>query len=202
MDGAPDALLNPVSMKRAILLDRDGTLIVERNYLSDPAAVELERNVVPALRKLHEAGYLLIVVTNQSGIGRGYYSEADFRAVQAEVARQLAEQGIPIAGDYHCPHHPTGGKGEYLRACECRKPAPGMVKAALADFDLDPDRSFMVGDTLNDVAAGQAAGLRGVLVRTGYGAELEGKAGSVAPDHVADDLLGAVEDFILADRAT
>jgi len=186
------------AMNRAILLDRDGTLIHERNYLSDPAGVELERGVVPALQRLHKAGYLLIIVTNQSGIGRGLYTEADFRAVQNELSRLLAEHDIPIAGDYHCPHHPTGARGEYLRECDCRKPAPGMVLSALADFDLDPAQSFMVGDTLNDVAAGQRAGLRGILLRTGYGAGQAGEAGVIVPDHVADDLLHATEDYILA----
>ena len=184
-------------MNRAILLDRDGTLIHERNYLCDPAGVELEHQVVPALRRLHEAGYLLIIVTNQSGIGRGLYTEAQFRAVQDELSRLLGEHGIPIAGDYHCPHHPTEARGEYLRVCECRKPAPGMVRSALADFDLDPAQTFMVGDTLNDVAAGQNAGIRGVLIRTGYGAEQARGDGAVVPDHVADDLLRAVEDYIL-----
>jgi D,D-heptose 1,7-bisphosphate phosphatase len=185
-------------MNKAILLDRDGTLIVERNYLHDPEQVELETNVIPALQRLHAAGFLLIVVTNQSGIGRGYYTEADFRAVQERVAGLLGEHGIPIAGDYHCPHHPTAGVGEYRRACDCRKPETGMVRAALADFDLDPGSSFLVGDTLSDVGAGQGAGLRSVLVRTGYGAELAERGGPVVPDHVADDLLEAVEAFILA----
>lgn len=185
------------STKRAVLLDRDGTLVVERNYLCDPAQVELERNVVPALARLHADGFLLIVITNQSGIGRGYYTEADFRAVQEELARRLDEHGISLAGDYHCPHHPTGAKGEYLRRCDCRKPEPGMVRAALADFELDASRCFMVGDTLKDVAAGQAAGVRGILLRTGYGAEQEREIGDVVPDHVADDLGRAVEDYIL-----
>jgi D-glycero-D-manno-heptose 1,7-bisphosphate phosphatase len=188
-------------MNRAVLLDRDGTLIVERNYLCDPAGVELESGVGPALRRLQDAGFLLIVITNQSGIGRGLYTEAQFRSVQDELGRQLAEHGVRLAGDYHCPHHPKEARGEYLRACECRKPAPGMLRAALADFDVDPATSFMVGDTWNDVAAGRAAGVRGILVRTGYGANLEREAGAVVPDHVADDLGHAVDDYILASRA-
>lgn len=185
-------------MNRAVLLDRDGTLIRECNYLHDPELVRLERGVVPALQALHAAGFLLIVVTNQSGIGRGYYTEADFRAVQARLAERLAEHDVPLAATYHCPHHPTEARGELRVACECRKPRPGMVLAAIADFDLDPARSFLVGDTLSDVGAGQAAGIRSVLVRTGYGAEQAELDGPVVPDHVADDLERAVRDYILA----
>ncbi len=185
-------------MNRAILLDRDGTLIRERNYLCDPDQVELESRVIPALQRLHGAGFLVIVVTNQSGIGRGYYTEADFRAVQERVASLLAEHGIPVAGDYHCPHHPTAGVGEYLRECDCRKPGTAMLKAALEDFDLDPGKSFMVGDTLSDVGAGQGAGLRSILLRTGYGAEHAQRLGEVVPEYIADDLLDAVEEYILA----
>jgi D,D-heptose 1,7-bisphosphate phosphatase len=185
-------------LNKAILLDRDGTLIVERNYLHDPDQVELESRVVPALQRLHQAGYLLIVVTNQSGIGRGLYTEADFRAVQERLRALLAEQGVPLAGDYHCPHHPTAGLGEYRRACDCRKPGTALVRAALEDFELDPGKTFMVGDNLSDIGAGKAAGLRTVLVRTGYGAEHEQRGGEPRPDHVADDLLDAARDYILA----
>ena len=203
-------------MNRAILLDRDSTIIRGREYLSDPDEVELERGVARALRRLHDAGYLLVIVTNQSGIGRGLYTEAAFRAVQDRLIGLLAEHGIPVAGEYFCPHHPTEARGEFRRVCACRKPAPGMVLSALSDLDLDPAQSFMIGDALSDVAAGQRAGLRGVLVCTGEltradladrngGARAESSEGpdgeAVVPDHVADDMLRAVEDYILAPDA-
>ena len=203
-------------MERAILLDRDGTLIVERNYLCDPDGVELEHNVLPALRALSAAGYLLVVVTNQSGIGRGLFGRAEFEAVQARLEELLAAGGVRLSATYHCPHHPTAGVGEFLRDCPCRKPEPGMLEQAVRELDLDRAACVMVGDTLSDVGAGHAAGMRTVLVRTGHGARFEARAeaagaGGVAgngadqggpapaplPDHVADDLLSAVRDFIL-----
>ena len=192
-------------MRRAILLDRDGTLIVERNYLCDPDAVELERNVLPALRALDRAGFLLVVVTNQSGIGRGLFGVAEFEAVQARLAERLAEGGVSLAAAYHCPHHPTAGRGEFLGPCPCRKPAPGMLERAVEELGLEREACFMVGDNLSDVGAGRAAGMRTVLVRTGYGARIAGeleRAGArapVRPDYVAADLLEAAEGFLLRD---
>jgi D-glycero-D-manno-heptose 1,7-bisphosphate phosphatase len=181
---------------KAILLDRDGTLIRELHYLHEPDKVVLERNVATALRRLQDAGYLLIVVTNQSGIGRGLFGEEDYRAVQARLTELLAAEGVRLAGAYHCPHHPTEARGEYLRECDCRKPGTGMVEAALRDHGLDRERSFLVGDNASDIGAGVRAGLRSVLVRTGYGAEHERLDGPYQPDHVADDLDQAA-DYIL-----
>lgn len=178
-------------MNKAVLLDRDGTLIVDVPYLGDPDKVVLEPAAAPALQQLHGAGYLVIVVTNQSGIGRGLYSEADFHAVQARVAELLQAEGVPVEAYYFCPHHPTEGLGELLAECDCRKPASGMLEAAIRDHGLDRSLSFMVGDKLDDVAAGQAAGVRGILVRTGLGAASEQRIGAVQPDFVADDLLDA-----------
>jgi D-glycero-D-manno-heptose 1,7-bisphosphate phosphatase len=182
----------------AIFLDRDGTLIEEIGYLHRLEDIQIYPEAFEAVKKINQSGAQAIVITNQSGIGRGLYTETDFRAVQDELIRQLAEHGIPIAGDYHCPHHPTGARGDYLRKCDCRKPAPGMLLSALADFDVDPAQSFMVGDTLNDVTAGQNAGVRGILLRTGYGEGQAGEAGAIVPDHVADDLLQAALYYILA----
>ncbi len=183
-------------MNKAVLLDRDGTLIVDVPYLGDPDEVVLEPAAAPALRQLQRAGYLIIVITNQSGIGRGLYAEADFHAVQARLAELLLAEGVPVHAYYFCPHHPTEALGEFLRTCDCRKPAPGMIEAAIRDHDLDRGQSFMVGDKLDDIAAGQGAGLRSILVRTGLGAASEQKIGSVQPDFVADDLRDAVVSFI------
>ena len=187
-------------MNKAVLFDRDGTLIEDVPYIHQPEKVVLERSVGDTLQRLHQEGYLLIIVTNQSGIGRGYYSEADFQRVQDRVITLLGDHGAPVRASYHCPHHPTEAKGEYLTRCGCRKPAPGMVEAAIAEHDLDPARSFMVGDTLNDVAAGQAAGMRGVLVRTGLGTQNEAKIGEVQPDYVAEEIDDAVSNFVFVER--
>jgi D-glycero-D-manno-heptose 1,7-bisphosphate phosphatase len=135
----------------------------------------------------------VIVVTNQSGIGRGLYTEADFHAVQARVAELLLAAGVPVHAYYFCPHHPTGATGDLLRPCDCRKPAPGMLEAAIRDHDLDRSRTVMVGDKLDDVAAGQAAGVLSILVRTGLGIASEQKIGAVVPDYVADDLADAAD---------
>ncbi len=180
-------------MNKAVLLDRDGTLIRDVPYLGDPAKVALEDGVAGALRRLHELGYLLIVVTNQSGIGRGLFTEDDFQAVQARLAELLRDEGVPLRAVYHCPHHPTEARPPYLVDCPCRKPKSGMVLAAIAEHDLDPAQSFMIGDTFRDIRAGQGAGVRSILVRTGLGEEsLRDHQGDATPDYVARNLLDAV----------
>ncbi|BBD97383.1 HAD family hydrolase [Sphingobium amiense] len=148
--------------KRAVFLDRDGTLIVERGYLSDPAGVELERLAAPSLARLQKAGWLLVLVTNQSGIARGYFSEQQAHRVNEAVATLLAAQGIMIDGVYICPHGPGDG-------CECRKPAPGLLLNASRDLNIDLVHSFMIGDKRSDLEAACGAGAKGMLVTTGYG---------------------------------
>ncbi|KTF68922.1 D-glycero-alpha-D-manno-heptose-1,7-bisphosphate 7-phosphatase [Sphingomonas sp. HT-1] len=155
--------LRPVEPRRkAIFLDRDGTLIVERNYLSDPAAVELERGVVAGLTALQRAGWLLVMITNQSGIARGFFSEAQARRVNEEVLDQLAAQGVVLQGIYMCPHGPAD-------ECDCRKPAPGMLIAAAETFAIDLAQSVVIGDKRSDVEAAISVGALGVLVLTGHG---------------------------------
>ena len=136
------------------------------------------------------------MATNQAGIARGYFSEGVLRAVNDEVVRQLAAHDARLDALYVCTHHPTAGAPPFRRDCECRKPRPGMLLRAAADLDLDLGRSVMIGDKPSDVAAGQAAGAAGVLVLTGYGRgefEHRREAWGVKPDHVAEDLLDAVE---------
>jgi D-glycero-D-manno-heptose 1,7-bisphosphate phosphatase len=148
----------------AAFLDRDGTLIVERNYLADPAGVELLPGAAAGLRRLAEAGYALVLVTNQSGIARGLFGDADFGAVQRRMAELLAAEGVRLDGVYHCPHHP-----DFSGPCTCRKPAPGLFVRAAAELGLDPARSVYIGDRLADVLAAGELGGRAFLVRTGYG---------------------------------
>jgi D-glycero-D-manno-heptose 1,7-bisphosphate phosphatase len=154
-----DAVLRP-----AAFLDRDGTIIEEREYLSDPAGVVLLPGAAAGLRRLAAAGYALVVVTNQSGIARGYFTEAAFRAVQRRLADLLAAEGVMLDGVFHCPHHP-----ELTGACDCRKPALGMYRAAAARLGLDLRAAIYVGDRAADVTPAIALGGRGFLVRTGYG---------------------------------
>jgi len=155
-------------LRRAVFLDRDGTLIRERDYLSDPDGVSLLPGVVEALRLLAEAGFALVVVTNQSGIARGLYSLSDYEAVADRLAEELRTEGLTLDATYFCPHHP-----QFTGPCDCRKPATGMYRRAAADLGLDLSQSFFVGDREKDVTPAATLGGRGILVRTGYGREEE-----------------------------
>ena len=156
--------------KKACFLDRDGCLIEERNYLSDPAQVCLCPGVPEALRLLEENGYLRIVVSNQSGIARGYFTMEQLRAVERRIDELLAEHGVRVDAWYYCPHHKKGVVPEYAVDCDCRKPLPGMLLRAAEDFSLDRKQCIMIGDRISDLRAGLSAGCRAAaLVRTGYG---------------------------------
>jgi D-glycero-D-manno-heptose 1,7-bisphosphate phosphatase len=152
-------------MRRAAFLDRDGTIVVERYYLADPARVELVPGAAGALAALADAGYALVIITNQSGIARGLYSEADFEAVQARLTELLADAGVTLNGVYHCPHHP-----DFTGPCECRKPGVGLYVQAAQELGLDLRHSLYIGDRVKDVLPARVLGGTGVLVRTGYGA--------------------------------
>ena len=154
--------------KPAVFLDRDGTINVEKEYLYRPQDFEFTPRAIEAIRMLNQAGYLVVVVTNQSGVARGYYSEEAVRALHVHVAQLLAADGARVDGWYYCPHHP-GGKAPYDLVCSCRKPLPGMLMAATEELGIDLGRSWMVGDKLADIEAGIAAGCRPILVLTGYG---------------------------------
>jgi len=170
--------------RRFILLDRDGTINVDRDYISDPDQLELIPGVGPALARLAALGCGLVVVTNQSGIGRGYYDQTALAAVHARLEELLAAEGVRLDGIFSCPHAPSDH-------CTCRKPATGLVEQAVARFGFDPKQSAMLGDKAADVELGQRVGARTFLVRTGYGAETE-QAGKATPDYVVDDLPAAV----------
>ena len=154
-------------MKRAaVFLDRDGTIIEEKDYLCDPEDVVLVPGAAEALRDLRHAGFALVVVTNQSGIARGLYSERDFHAVQARLDSLLASYGVRLDAVMHCPHHP-----DFTGPCDCRKPRLGMYRRAAAALGLDLAASVYAGDRVTDVLPALETGGTGVLLRTGYGAE-------------------------------
>jgi D-glycero-D-manno-heptose 1,7-bisphosphate phosphatase len=178
--------------RRAVFLDRDGTLIVEKDYLADPDDVELVEGAVEALRRLRKAGFLLVVVTNQSGIARGLYTEADYHAVAERVDQELARRGVELDAVRFCPHHP-----DHTGPCDCRKPATGMYRDAAAELGVDPARSWFVGDKPSDVLPARELGGQGILVRTGYGEALEKE---VADDVAVVDDLGAAAALILAGK--
>lgn len=179
----------PGELRRAVFLDRDGTLIEEKDYLADPEDVALVPGAVEALERLREAGYLLVVVTNQSGIARGLYTEADYQAVADRLAELLEARGVALDAVKHCPHHP-----DHTGPCACRKPATGMHREAAAELAIDPARSWYVGDKISDVLPALELGGRGILVRTGYGGQHEGQ---VPPSvSVVDDVAGAVARIV------
>ena len=172
-------------MRPAVFLDRDGTIIEEVGYCSNPADVKAFPGVVEALQKLHAAGFLVIIITNQSGIGQGMFTEADYHAVDAETKRQLLP--FVVDGTYFSSDTPANPGPR-------RKPNPGMVLEAATDFDIDLKRSYFVGDRAGDVECGHNAGTRSVLVLTGYGNRFP----DLIAEHRAPTLVEAI-DWILAD---
>jgi D-glycero-D-manno-heptose 1,7-bisphosphate phosphatase len=173
----------------AAFLDRDGTLIEERNYLADPAGVALIPGAVRALQMLRDAGYAIVVITNQSGIARGYFTESDLHAVQQRLTDLLEAEGVRLDGVWYCPHHP-----EHTGPCDCRKPGLRLFREAVETLKLDPARSIFVGDRVQDIAPAVAFGGTPILVRTGHG----GAPPAALPlnTRVARDLLDAVEDVL------
>ncbi|MDD8046906.1 MAG: HAD family hydrolase [Verrucomicrobiota bacterium] len=168
----------------AVFLDRDGTLIVDKGYLRDPAEIELLPGVVERLRRIQARGYLLVMVTNQSGIGRGYFTEEDLKAQHVRLGMLLAEAGVVLAAMEHCPHQPED-------RCSCRKPKPGMLLRAAERHGIDLERSYMVGDKPSDVDAGAAAGCKTVLI-----ADDPIEEGQKLADHVAASAAAAL-DWVL-----
>ena len=160
-------------MSQAVFLDRDGTLIEEVGYLDRPDRVQLYPWAVAAIRALNQANIRIVMITNQSGIARGFFTEAVVDDVHRHIARLLADGGAHIDAYYYCPHHRDGVVAEFAKACDCRKPGRGLVDRAIGEFGVNPAQSFTVGDRWLDVALARNIGARGVLVRTGYGADAE-----------------------------
>ncbi len=179
-------------MRPAVFLDRDGTMLEEAGYLDRLERLVFFPFTIDAVRLLNRGGFAVIVITNQSGVGRGMYEEDFVLRAHEVVGRRVAEGGGRVLGFYYCPHHPLAEIERYRRVCECRKPGPGMLRRAAADLDLDLSRSFTIGDKWTDVQAGAAAGAQGILVRTGYGRSSElNPRGTAQPLTVADDLISA-----------
>jgi len=169
--------------KPYIILDRDGTVIVECHYLSDPDRVELLPGAAAGLQEMAALGFGLVITTNQSAIGRGYFDEVRLADIHARLAELLTEAGVHLDGVYYCPHHPDAG-------CNCRKPLPGMVLNAAREHGFTPEKCVVIGDKPCDIELGHAVGARTILVRTGYGAKAEA-AGYAGADIIVDDLQGA-----------
>lgn len=185
--------------RRAVFLDRDGTLVEEAGYLD-----RLERLVffpysVDAVRMLNRAGLAVVIVTNQAGIARGIFKETFVAEAHRHITERLTAGGARIDAFYYCPHHPEAVIETYRQACDCRKPQPGLLKRAAADLDLALDQSFVVGDRWHDLEAGQRVGARGVLVRTGYGKTEEAAPHPrVVPSAIVNNVMEAVSWILRA----
>jgi D-glycero-D-manno-heptose 1,7-bisphosphate phosphatase len=182
--------------RKAAFIDRDGVLNEERAFVHRIEDFKLLPGAIEALRALQTAGYRLVVITNQSGIARGLYLEADYLALTAQIRERLQAEGVRLDAVEYCPHLADAPVQRYRLDCDCRKPKPGMLKRAMEALDIDPAASFLVGDRLSDIEAGRAAGLgRCFLVRTGYPLPDEASARA---DAVYDDLLGCVRTVLAA----
>lgn len=180
--------------RKAAFIDRDGVLNEERAFVHRIEDFVFVPGAVEALAALKAAGYLLIVVTNQSGIARGLYSEADYLELTDQLRERLAARDIGLDAVEHCPHLPDAPVARYRQECDCRKPRPGMLRRAIQRLDIDPGASFLVGDRLSDLEAGRAAGIgRCFLVRTGYPLPEEAMARA---DGVYEDLLACVRAVV------
>ncbi len=182
-----------MTLRPAVFLDRDGTIVGERHYLADPAGVALIPGAIEAMTELRDAGFALVVVTNQAGIARGLYTLDDYHAVAARIDEVLGSAGVVVDGTWYCPHHP-----ESTGPCTCRKPDTGMYREAAQLLGLDVQASYYVGDKKSDVLPAIELGGRGILVRTGYGKDHE--SGVEADVWVVDDVRGAARR-ILAEGA-
>ena len=180
----------------AVFIDRDGTLTEEVGYVNHPRRIRLLPRSAEAIRRLNAAGVAAVVATNQAGLARGYFSAEVLKATNDEMLRQLKEEGARLDGVYVCTHHPTEGAEPYRTDCDCRKPKPGMLQRAARELGLDLAASAMIGDKASDLDCGRVVGAQTVLVLTGYGLgdwEYRRRSFRVPPDHVATDLLDAVE---------
>ncbi len=190
---ASSLVTHPSDLAKAVFLDRDNTIIADMEFSTNRAKLRPLPGAVEALRRLQKAGYVLIVVTNQSGVARGRFSEERLRRFHEHFLHRFERSGVRLAGIYYCPHYAGGKVAEYAIACDCRKPQPGMLLRAARELGVDPKHSWMVGDRPADIGAGRAAGCRTIRV----GSAEWGKS-DPRPDFETADLAGAAK-IILGD---
>ncbi|RMA93191.1 D-glycero-beta-D-manno-heptose 1,7-bisphosphate 7-phosphatase [Hydrogenothermus marinus] len=180
--------------EKAVFLDRDGVINEDKGYVHKVEDFYIYPEVFPALKKLQNAGYKLFIVTNQSGIAVGYYTEEDFKNVTKHMLNEFEKEGIKIEKVYYCPHHPEGIIPELTMKCDCRKPESGMIKQAIKEFNIDPSKSFLIGDKETDIKAAHKENIKAILVKTGQGLKY---VNNTEADFIAENILDAVEQFIL-----
>ncbi|MGA1794356.1 MAG: D-glycero-alpha-D-manno-heptose-1,7-bisphosphate 7-phosphatase [bacterium] len=189
-------------MRPAVFLDRDGTINEEVGYLHEVERLSLIPGAALAIKRLNDHGLLAVCISNQSGVARGYHSEDAVLAINKRLVDLLGAEGARLDGIYFCPHHPTEGEAPYRIDCGCRKPGTGMIEQAVSDLSVDLSRSFLIGDRVTDIETAHHAGVKGVLVLTGYGAQEYGhvhQGYTAVPDHVSRDI-GAAVDWILRNQ--
>lgn len=179
----------------AVFLDRDGVINEEVHYLSDVADLRLIKGAAQAIKRLNDAGIPVIVVTNQSGVARGYFTEDQLFEIHKALVAKLSDQKASVQGIYYSPYHPSG-QGDYRRDSTCRKPEPGMLQAASDEFVINLSESILIGDRINDIRAGHAAGTKAIMVRTGHGASEAIQPEAQEADFIADDLAMAVDHIL------
>ncbi|MBE9188922.1 HAD-IIIA family hydrolase [Gloeocapsopsis crepidinum LEGE 06123] len=180
---------------RAVFLDKDGTLIEDVPYNVDPKRIKLSEGAITGLQQLSEAGYVLIAITNQSGVARGYFQESALQAVKERLQQLLSPAGVSLSGFYYCPHHPEGMVKKYTMQCNCRKPEPGLLLQAAVEHHLNLSQSWFVGDILNDVEAGRRAGCKTVLIDNGNETEWQLSPLRI-PHYTVADLAAAAQVII------
>ena len=189
--------------QKAVFLDRDGTINEEVGYVNHIDRFSLLPRVEPAIRLLNERGLKAVVVTNQSGVARGYFPESLIHQVHEKMEALLREKGAHLDGIYYCPHHPEVGRPPYRQRCRCRKPETGLIEEAVRQLGIDCSKSYMVGDRGKDVEFAHRMGARGILVLTGYGRgewEYGQSQWGKRPHHVAWDLFDAVQWILLQEQ--
>lgn len=195
MHHAPCVLI----MNKAVFLDRDGTVTEEVGYLTDIGMLRMIPGAGSAIKKLNQSGIKVILVTNQSGVARGYFPESLVHEAHGRLVRMLGAEGARLDGIYYCPHHPTAGNSKYTLICDCRKPGTGLLERAAKDHDIDLGRSYVVGDKWSDVEMAHRVSARAVMVKTGFAPDDPGNARPAHvsdPDFTARDIVEAVEWII------
>lgn len=187
------------SLKPAVFLDRDGTINQEVGYIRDLKNLALIPGAAEAIRNLNQLGIPVVVVTNQSGVARGYYPESWMEQLHGRLKELLAAEGAELDGVYYCPHLPDGEVAEYSFDCDCRKPEPGMLEQAAQELHLDLSRSFMIGDKATDIDVGLRVGCKTILLRSGYGEQvLKGEYQHIPEsDYISDSLIESYQTILL-----
>lgn len=179
-------------MNKAVFMDRDGTIVEDVGYLNSPEQIHFIPGSIEAIKMLNEAGYKVVVITNQAGVAKGLITEDMLQTIDKTLHKWILNGGAHLDGIYYCPHHPEHGVYPYKQVCECRKPHPGLIKRAHRDLDIDLSQSYMIGDKATDVEAGKSAGAKTVFVLSGRGKEEKEKLKD-KPNHIANNLLEAVK---------